>query len=95
MRSACISCATKSPSEEGLDRKILEVAGVEGLAHSSQGLGQLGNTEYVAPKHTQAALLTPDTSGQILAMIVANWHRLPDDDKIQMARLIGLPLRQK
>ncbi len=75
--------------------KLVEVAGVEGLAHSSQGLGQLDNTEFTTPNHTQAALLTPDTSGQILAMIVANWHRLPDDDKIQMARLIGLPLRQK
>jgi len=73
----------------------LEVAGVEGLAHSSQALGRLENAEEITRNATQTALLTPDVSGQILAMIVANWHRLPDDDKIQMARLIGLPLRQK
>jgi hypothetical protein len=89
-RLASISCAIKSPSEEGLDRNFLEVAGVEAPSKLSQELGTLENGAFIAQKNTCTAPLSDDASSQMLASIVSNWHRLPDDLKRKMAELTGL-----
>jgi hypothetical protein len=73
-----------------LDRKLVEVAGVEGKRGTSQLLGGLEDVKVLPDNHTVTSPLSADASGQMLAAIVSNWHRLPDDLKRKMAELTGL-----
>jgi hypothetical protein len=68
----------------------VEVAGVEGQRGLKQLLGGLEDMQLLPDKHTATSPLSADASGQMLAAIVANWHRLPDDLKRKMAELLGM-----
>ena len=71
----------------------MEVAGVEAPKKLSQELGALENGTLVAQKNTCTPPLSDDASGQMLAAIVSNWHRLPDDVKRSIAALGHHPNR--
>jgi len=62
----------------------VEVAGVEAPSKLSQELGTLENGALVTPKNTCTPPLSDDASGQMLAAIVANWHKLPCGVKLAM-----------
>jgi hypothetical protein len=69
---------------------MVEVAGVEAPKKLSQELGVLENGALVTQNNTCTAPLSSDASSQMLAAIVANWHRLPDDLKRKMAEIVGM-----
>ena len=71
--------------------KLVEVAGVEAPSKLSQELGALENGAFVAPKNTCTAPLSSDASSQMLASIVTNWHRLPDDVKRAITAIGSFP----
>jgi len=65
-------------------------AGVEGKRGLRQLLGGLKDTQLQPNSDAVVSPLSESASSQMLASIVVNWHKIPDDLKRKMAELVGM-----
>ncbi len=71
-------------------KELVEVAGVEEKRKSSQLLGTTDTCTISEANQTPVRPLSDDESGQMLAKIVATWHKLPDNAKREIVELAGM-----